>query len=1150
MRRLLKIFGLVILAIVLLAVAAITVAVNYLKPERLTPLVERMAGEYLDAEIALERVEISFYSTFPRFVLDVRGLEVRTKAFENLPAAVRGSLPQCADSLLSLEGLNGSVNIPRLLSGTIELYDISLSNPRINLVQATPEVSGLDIFPTSDEKKDNGPLSIPDFSFSHFRVDSMMAVRYISLPDSIDVTVGFRTLSLAGTEAPLYAVEISGRTSASLPSLRLPETPFGLDGRVGWSSDRPLDITLDGMRLCAGDVTVDVSTEISLETPMTIRSLDINLPLTPVKAITDLFPKDMTGGIEAVDAAFDISLRGALTAPYRLEGDSLPSLNLVVEIPEKRGSYLRYDGMRIDRFALLATAEIDGGDLDRSTLVIERIMAQGEGMGFALEGRVTNPLTDPTVSGIFKGRLNFSRLPKRLLSAIPGTVKGQLRADCSFDLHRSWLTADRFHLIRLQGEANVTDLDVEIPEYSFGAYSRRMQFRLGTSSSFTRGEQTVDSLLTASIKADTLSCDLPGMEIRASEMALGLGCRNTDSSSDTTQVNPIGGRLTLGRLSLNSETDSLRLYLRKGSAGISLRRFRGDGRRPQLSLSIAADRAFYADALNRALLSEAFAGVTVYPSTSAANMRRLARLDSLRRENPGLSRDSLLALDSRLRAERRKSLKRTDTDTLPAQAGLEVDGSLRRLLRQWETRGRMHAARVVAFTPLFPLRSRVTDLSMRFNSDSVTIEDTRIRVGRSDFVLDGTISNITRALTSRNGSQPLHLNFEMRSDTIDVNQIAAAVFAGAAHGERNAGSAAGMTNVGDEMTDESVGPSGDAVSDTAMAVLIIPANVEATLSVSASNIIYSDLIFRNFKGVLNAYEGALNLSELTAHTDVGSVNLNALYSASSIHDATFAFGLRIKDFHIKEFLDLVPSIDSLMPLLKGIRGVINADLAATTAVDSAMNIDIPTLKAAVKISGDSLVVIDDETFRTIGKWLLFKQKNRNMIDSMTVEMIVDNSQLQMFPFVFNLDRYKLGVSGSNDMAMNFDYHIAVLKSPLPFKFGVNISGKPDDMKIRLGRAKFNEKNMARTVSIADTARVNLVNEIRNVFRRGVRRGRMKRLDFTGVSRELVQTSAAAGDTISHADSLYFIREGVLPPQPTPDSTATQTNKPKNRFFRR
>ena len=88
-----------------------------------------------------------------------------------------------------------------------------------------------------------------------------------------------------------------------------------------------------------------------------------------------------------------------------------------------------------------------------------------------------------------------------------------------------------------------------------------------------------------------------------------------------------------------------------------------------------------------------------------------------------------------------------------------------------------------------------------------------------------------------------------------------------------------------------------------------------------------------------------------ARSDIGSLNLNALYTAPTKHDASFAFGLRVDGFHIAEFLDLVPAIDSLMPLLNDIGGVINADIAATTGLDSAMNIDIPSLRAAVKLSG-------------------------------------------------------------------------------------------------------------------------------------------------------------------------------------------------------
>lgn len=1149
----LRIIALVIAGLLLLIFAAITVAVNYLKPERLTPLVERVAGDYLNADVSLRRVEISFYSTFPQFVLDMRGLEVRSKALDSLPDHTRRRLPVYADSLLSLRGLNAAVNIPRLLTGSIELYDVILTSPRINIVQATPEVSSMDIFPAGGKKKDDKKPSVPDISFDTFRVDSALTARYFSLPDSVEAMGTLRALDLEGEKSPLYALDIQGSASASLPAFTLPATRVGLNGRVDWRPDEPLALGLDNFKVSVEAVELIVNSRLSFESPMRVSSLSLTLPQTSLSALTRLIPAGMPGELEKIDANLTIGVQARLTAPFTIGVDSLPSLAAVVEIPEGSASY---DGMKLDKFSLLASAEIDGGNPDGSTLNIDRLMARGEGMGFALEGTVTRPLTDPEVSGIFKGGVSFAHLPKTVTTMLPGTVKGLLRADCSFTLRRSWLTADNFHKIKLKGEATLTNLNIDMPALPVMAYARNLELKLGTSSSFTRGERSVDSLLTVSLKTDTLSADLTGMKLHLSNLALGVGCKNTGSSSDTTLINPIGGRLTVGRLSFRSQADSLRVFLGKASAGFSLRRFKGEARRPQMSLNISADKALYADAINRAFLTDASAAVTVYPSTSTFNTRRLNRLDSLRRANPTLSRDSLLALDTRLRRERRGASGRLNRPDSAATANnaldLEVDGSIRRLLRLWETRGGLRAARVTAFTPMFPLRSRVTGLTLRFNSDSVTVIDTRIRVGRSDFVLDGKISNITRALTSRNGSQHLKLNFAMRSDTINVNEIAAAVFAGAAWAEKNRGGDLSVSVAPDDISEEAIGPDTDQLSKNSAAVLVIPANIEATFDISASNIIYSDLIFSNFHGSLNAYEGALNLSELSARTDVGSINLNALYSATSVRDASFALGMRINDFHIREFLNLMPAIDSLMPLLGGISGIINANLAATTAIDSCMNIDIPSLKAAVKISGDSLVVIDEETFKSIGKWLLFKHKERNMIDSMTVEMIINNSQLQMFPFIFDFDRYKLGISGSNDMAMNFNYHVAVLKSPLPFKFGINVSGNPDKLKIRLGRAKFNEKNMARTISIADTTRINLVNEIRNVFRRGVSRGRLRQLEFDRADRGIINAAEAAGDTISHADSLYFINQGVLPAPPAaPDSALTAPKKKSKRsLFRR
>lgn len=1137
--RILRAVGFTLLALLVLILVVITIAVSYLKPERLTPLVEKYANEYLKADVDLGRVEISFWSTFPKFELDVRDLKVNSKAFDRLPAEVKQKLPVSSDSLLSIRHFNGGVNLTKLSVGKIALYDVVFERPVINIVQATPELSNLDIFPESTEEKEESPAVIPDFSIGTFRILDGMPVRYVSIPDSIDVGINLTTTELQGEKSPDYKVDVQGLTSAAISSFHINKLSFGIGGEIKWDHSTPYNVAMRDFNLRLGDVKALLSADVDFDNNLKVNFLDFRLPPTQYSSLVALIPDEMRGELSKVKANLNVELGFKLSEPYSPAIDSLPSFSLDVNIPEGQ---LSYEQLSLDRLALSASADINGKALDKSTVNISKLLAIGKGVGFELKADLSKLLTDPTADGTFRGGMDFSKLPSTLLAKLPCKISGDLRADSKFFVRRSYLSKNNFHRIRLSGDATLKNLRVSMPELPADLYSKTIELKLGTNSSFTRGQVSVDSLLTASLKIDTISADVTGMELRAGGLKLGVGCQNTASSVDTAIINPIGGRIVAERISFKSQEDSMRVRLRKSTIGATLRRFKGDNKKPQLHLDIATERAFYGDRVNRAMLRKALLFVTVHPSQPRTGVLRNNYLtDSLSKLYPNLSADSISVLAKDIRKARRRQLSIADS-TAVAQGeviDISVDNSMKRLLRQWDAKGVLKAERMRVFTPYFPLPNSLSDLNMRFTSDSVTITDTRLRSGRSEVTLNGAISNITRALTSRNHKQSIKLDFNLSGDTIDVNQLASAAFAGAAFAERDS---ADVYIAPDTENERELQASVQSGADS-VAVLVVPSNVEANLAITAKNIVYSDIIFHDFKGNLNVYNGAINLERMGARTDVGSVNLNALYSAPSKHDASFAFGMRVSDLRIAQFIDLVPSLDSIMPLLSDISGVINADIAATTDIDSLMNIDIPSLKAAVKLSGDSLVLIDPQTFRKIGKWLLFKHKERNVIDHMNVEMIVNNSQLELFPFIFDLDRYKLGVMGNNDMAMNLHYHIAVLKSPLPFKFGINVSGNVDNMKIRLGKAKFNEKNMPRTVAIADTTRINLVREIGNIFRRGVRNSKMKGLDFSKISSAQAADAGIAADTISHADSLYFIKEGLIPaPDTVPAPVAPLKNK--------
>lgn len=71
--------------------------------------------------------------------------------------------------------------------------------------------------------------------------------------------------------------------------------------------------------------------------------------------------------------------------------------------------------------------------------------------------------------------------------------------------------------------------------------------------------------------------------------------------------------------------------------------------------------------------------------------------------------------------------------------------------------------------------------------------------------------------------------------------------------------------------------------------------------------------------------------------------------------------------------------------------------------------------------------------------------------------------------------------------MNFDYHISILKSPLPFKMGVNITGNLDKMKFKLGKAKYKDAVTSVEIRKVDSTRINMGRQIVNDFRQVMKR---------------------------------------------------------------
>ncbi|MDE6353343.1 MAG: hypothetical protein K2K88_09475, partial [Muribaculaceae bacterium] len=625
--------------------------------------------------------------------------------------------------------------------------------------------------------------------------------------------------------------------------------------------------------------------------------------------------------------------------------------------------------------------------------------------------------------------------------------------------------------------------------------------QFGTNKKFvTDSRPMVDSLLTISLTADSLLFNSGPITAVVQGFKGGVGTRITPGRKDPKTVMPFGGVLSFKSIKLEDRTDSLKLRLTNIDCRASLTRYNNDAKSPLLSLVFDAKRIIAAQNHDMGGFSGNHFDVTMHLRDQAPRRQRTSN-DSTRR--------------NRQRLEHNKPSE-DDLD-------LEVDSGLKVMLNRWDIRGSVTSKNGRFRMAAIPVSNRVKNIDFRFNTDSLILKNLYYKMANSDFTISGTVSNLRRALT-RKRNNTLKINFNVNSDTIDVNKISRLLITDAVVLPHDTTTS---------LSDFDNTPDYSLSDSTETHAFVVPSNIDATLRVRAKNVIYTDLLLHKFRGTVLIAENAVNLHRLSATTDIGAVDISALYSAPNKKNIDFGLGMKIENFHIAKFLDMMPAIDSLMPLLKDFSGIINADIAATSKIDSLMNIDIPSLQAAIKLSGDSLVLLDADTFKSLSKWLMFKDKKRNMIDSMNVEIMVQDSHIEIFPFLFNIDRYRLGVMGTNDLNMNLDYHISVLKSPLPFKFGINIKGPVEDFKIRLGGAKFKNETATRMVAIADTTRINLVNQIENVFRRSARASSPLKLNRPK-RKSSINTDF---EELTPADSAMLIKEGLLQ---APDSIQLPT----------
>ena len=371
-------------------------------------------------------------------------------------------------------------------------------------------------------------------------------------------------------------------------------------------------------------------------------------------------------------------------------------------------------------------------------------------------------------------------------------------------------------------------------------------------------------------------------------------------------------------------------------------------------------------------------------------------------------------------------------------------------------------------------------LELDFSLGQFNINDSRLQIGNSDIMLWGNVYNIG-AYVEKTGMLTGELFLE--SDYADVTELLALINDFTVSSE----SADTISSV---TVTESAGSDTVTIADPFM----VPEGIDLTLYTNLSEINFNDHTFNNVGGDVTIRDGVIVLQELGFSSNSAEMQLTAIYETPARDDLYVGLDFHLLDIQIDELIDLIPSIDSIVPMLKSFDGEAQFHLAAETNLKADYMPKMPTLIGAAAIEGKDLVIMDSEVFDGIKRKLLMSKNAENKIDSMSVEMQVLRNKVDLYPFLIHMDKYQAVVAGRHNINKDLDcnYHVSLTDCPLPVRLGVNVGGSLNDIAekplkhIKVGKCQYKKMFKPEKRGLAEERTLQMKKVISDTLKENVR----------------------------------------------------------------
>jgi uncharacterized protein involved in outer membrane biogenesis len=292
-----------------------------------------------------------------------------------------------------------------------------------------------------------------------------------------------------------------------------------------------------------------------------------------------------------------------------------------------------------------------------------------------------------------------------------------------------------------------------------------------------------------------------------------------------------------------------------------------------------------------------------------------------------------------------------------------------------------------------PYAVTITQAEGVFNPQKIELKNTSGTIGKSDFSVDGSVSNYIGYVF---GKETIKGNVNFNSTMLDLNEF--------------------MTDSGNTAKTDS----------SSTGVIPIPQNIDFIFHSDIKSVRMMEYKITNANGDVIVKDGIANLSGVKFNMLGGTFAINGTYNTKDLNHPKYDFGLKIDDLAIQEAAKSFSIIKTYAPIAALVSGKFGTDFKVNGELGQDMMPKMNTVNGSGLIRIAEAVLTKSTLVSGITSLTKLNDADNVSLKDVLMSAAISDGRLSVKPFNVKFGNYVTTISGSTGLDKSINYNLKMM----------------------------------------------------------------------------------------------------------------------------